>query len=230
MRIEAILAEVASELDWLEPPPVFVGGATIGLFLDDFGRAQMRPTKDVDCIVPGVLTQQAWFALEGVLRQRGWRPDPHGPICRYRSPRGHVVDLLGARPDVQGFAGRWFERAAERAEVRVLDAVHTIRTANVACLVACKIEAFRDRGAADPIASTDLEDLVALLDGCAELEAATAKADPDVRAFVATWSASLRADVDLLRVAEGQLPRGGDMAGRRRRLRERLARLAAMGM
>lgn len=229
MRIEAILAEVASELEWLAPPPVFVGGATIGLFLDDFGRAQMRPTKDVDCIVPGVLTQQAWFALEGELRQRGWRPDPDGPVCRYLSPRGHVVDLLGARPDVQGFAGRWFERAAAHAEVRLLDATHTIRTPNVAYLAACKIEAFGDRGADDPLGSTDFEDLVALLDGCGELEEATAAADPEVRAYVAAWSGALLADADLFRVAEGQLPRGGDMAGRRRRLRERVGRLAAMG-
>lgn len=175
MHIEAILAEVASELDWLQPPPVFIGGATIGLFLDDFGRAQTRPTKDVDCIVPGVLTQQAWFALEGALRQRGWRPDPDGPICRYRSPRGHVVDLLGGRPEVQGFAGRWFERAAAHVDVRRVDAAHTIRTPNVAYLAACKIEAFRDRGAADPLTSTDFEDLVALLDGCVELEAAVSR-------------------------------------------------------
>lgn len=185
MHIEAILAEVASELDGLEPPPVFIGGATIGMFLDDFGRARMRPTKDVDCIVPGVLTQQAWFALEGSLRRRGWRPDPDGPNCRYRSPRGHVVDLLGARPEVQGFAGAWFERAVAHVEVRTLDAAHTIRTPNLAYLAACKIEAFRDRGAADPRTSTDFEDLVALLDGCAELEAAVDLRSPVERGLVA---------------------------------------------
>ncbi len=34
--IEHILAGAATDLAWLSPPPVFVGGATIGLFLDDF--------------------------------------------------------------------------------------------------------------------------------------------------------------------------------------------------
>ena len=33
---------MASDLDWLTPEPVFVGGATIGLFLDAFGRSQQE--------------------------------------------------------------------------------------------------------------------------------------------------------------------------------------------
>ncbi len=51
-ELERIVDRVAADLSWVEPEPVFVGGATIGLFLDDFGRSQFRPTKDVDCIVP----------------------------------------------------------------------------------------------------------------------------------------------------------------------------------
>lgn len=86
--IEAILAEVVVELSWLEPPPVFIGGATIGLFLDEFGRSQLRPTKDVDCIVPSIATAIAWFELESELRRRGWHPDPHGPRCRDSPGRG----------------------------------------------------------------------------------------------------------------------------------------------
>jgi len=42
------LDAVVDELAWLEPPPVYVGGAVVPLFLDDFGRSQMRPTEDVD--------------------------------------------------------------------------------------------------------------------------------------------------------------------------------------
>ena len=104
--MEAILAEVAGELAWMEPAPVFIGGATIGLFLDAFGQEQVRPTKDVDCIVPSVTTQVGWFALESELRRHGWTPDQDGPICRYRSPLGFRVDLLAGDPAVQGFSAR----------------------------------------------------------------------------------------------------------------------------
>lgn len=228
MTVEEMLAEVADELTWLTPPPVFIGGATISLFLDEFGRAQARTTRDVDCIVPGVATRQAWFALEAELRSRGWQPDPEGPICRYRSPRGHRVDLLGARPEVQGFSGRWFEAAAANAEARLLDTRRSVLTPRVAWLTGCKVEAFRDRGAADPLASADLEDLVALVDGCADWETAVCSAPAPLRPYIAEWAADVLGDASLLAAADGQLPRGGDIVGRRRRLRERLGRVARL--
>ena len=79
-EIERILDRVAEELSWLSPAPVFLGGATIGLNLDDFGRAQLRPTLDIDCIVRQVLPRADWWKLEAQLRARGWSPDPGGPI------------------------------------------------------------------------------------------------------------------------------------------------------
>lgn len=223
---ELILAEVAEELAWLAPAPVFIGGSTIGLFLDALGRDQLRPTKDVDCIVPAVLTRTDWFQLESELRRRGWQPDPDGPICRYRSPRSHLVDLLGARPEVQGFAGAWFERATSNIQRHILSSTVTVATPTVPYLFACKIEAFRDRGARDPLASADFEDLVALLDGCQALESAFNYAESDVQQFIAAWCRSLVSDDALLAAADGQLPRGGDITTRRQRLRALLLRLA----
>lgn len=71
-EIEFAVDRVAGALRWLEHPPVFVGGATIGLFLDDFAKAQMRPTKDVDCILPGANSYTSWARIEAQLRRRGW--------------------------------------------------------------------------------------------------------------------------------------------------------------
>lgn len=223
---ERILAVVAAELDWLDPPPVFIGGATIGLFLDAFGRAQLRPTKDVDCIVASVLTRGAWNELEAELRRRNWRPDLEGPVCRYYSPAGHVVDLLGARPEVQGFAGAWFEAAAMHTRRHTLAGSVSITTPTAPYLFACKIEAFRDRGAHDPFASTDLEDLVALLDGCVGLDDEILACGDELQDFIATWARQIRVDRRLTEAAEGHLPRGGDVVGRRTRLERRLDRLA----
>lgn len=225
---EAILAEVAVELSWLRPGPVFIGGATIGLFLDELGRDQLRPTKDVDCIAPSVVTPMTWFALEQELRHRGWSPDREGPICRYRSPRGHLVDLLGARSEAQGHSATWFEAAAAHTQQHILSGTTVVATPAVEYLIACKIEAFRDRGAAHPLASNDFEDLVALLDGCASLESAVGGAEEGVRAFTVGWFRALYADRELMSAADGHLPRGGDIAGRRRRLRERLQRLTRL--
>ena len=226
LPVEVILAEVAGELEWIVPPPVFIGGATVGLFLDETGRAQMRPTKDVDCIVPAVTTAMEWFTLEAELRRRGWQPDMEGPICRYRSPSGHRVDLLAVRPEVQGFTGTWFEATVREAQVRVVEG-RTLRVASSSHLLANKIEAFRDRGTRDPPASQDLEDIVALLDGCEGLLAELGRASPGIQSFVAGWARETLASPDLFSIAEAQLPHGGDDAGRRERLRETFTALAA---
>lgn len=224
-EIERILSEVAAELDWLAPAPVFIGGATIGLFLDPFGRSQLRPTKDIDCILPTLTTTMEWFSLERELRRRGWQPDPAGPICRYQSPRGHTVDLLAERPEAQGFAGRWFGAAVAHAEERLLEE-RRIRVPNAAHLLACKLEAFTDRGAADPLASTDFEDIVSLLDGCADIESCMETAPADLNAYIAAEMARIAGSRALLEAALGHLPRGGDQAGRQSRLRARLQALA----
>lgn len=225
--IEQALDEVAEDLSWLEAEIVFVGGATIGLFLDALGRAQLRPTVDVDCIVPTVLTQSGWWRLEEQLRRRRWAPDPEGPICRYRSPRGALVDLMPQEPTVLGFAGEWYPSAVATAERRALVTGRSILVPTPALLFACKLEAWRDRGTADPYGSKDLEDLVALLDGCRELEQSIATAAPDVRQSIAAGLGAIWADAWHREAALGHLPRGGDPLAQEARVRALVGRLTA---
>ena len=79
---EQYLTTVANELTWLSDVPVFIGGMTIALFLDEVGRSQQRATKDVDCIVPRVTTYVAWSQLEAQLRAHSWTPCQHeGAPC-----------------------------------------------------------------------------------------------------------------------------------------------------
>ena len=69
-----------------------------------------------------------------------------------------------------GFAGQWYAPAVASVERRALATGGAILVPTPVLLFACKLEAWRDRGTSDLYASKDLEDLVALLDGCRELE------------------------------------------------------------
>jgi hypothetical protein len=221
------LDAVAQDLDWLEPQPVFVGGATIELFVDSFGRRQLRPTDDVDCIVTQIVSKTKWFALEEELRKQGWSPDLRGPICRYRSPSGRLVDLLPEDPSIIGFAGMWFKDAVENAQSAQLVTGRSILVPSAELLFACKLEAWHDRGKVDPLMSQDLEDLASLLDGCLELEMRVSSAPEHLRGWIAGECRELLSNRSYREVLLANLPRGGDLRAREAKvlaLVERLAR------
>ena len=74
----ALLERAASALDDLLKEVVFLGGATIGLWITDPAAPEPRPTKDVDVIVE--VTSRGRFAeFEERLRA-------HGPGERHHLP------------------------------------------------------------------------------------------------------------------------------------------------
>jgi hypothetical protein len=222
---ELILDRVAFRLEWLRPPPVFIGGAVVPLHLDDFGRSQARPTKDVDCIVPEIRSYLAFAALEESLRSNGWSPDPEGPICRYGTADGLTVDFMPEDPGALGFAGRWYPETARRAAQKRLVTGREILVASASCLLACKLEAFFDRGVADPLESRDLEDIIALLDGCRGLATGVSRAPEPIRRYIAEGLGRIAGDRILARTLPAHLPRGGDETHRARRLEQTIVEL-----
>lgn len=218
---------VAQALDWLPRPPVFVGGATIGLFLDPFAKAQMRPTIDVDCILPGADSYVGWGRIEQQLRQRGWSPDPDGPICRYRTPDGDIVDLMAENPSVLGFGGRWYPASVTNTVEKTLVTGRRVLVPAPEYALACKLEAWGDRGRDDPLASEDLEDIVALLDGCDALPGAVESAERELRDWLVERLDELASNPATRSAMLAQLPRGGDQAGREYGLLTLLDRLTS---
>lgn len=224
---DQMLDVVSGELAWLRPEPVFLGGATIALFLDAFGRSQVRHTDDVDLVVPSVASRSAWWALEEELRARGWSPDPDGPICRYRSPSGVVVDLMSEDPSILGFASRWYREVVARAEERQLSTGRTLRVPPPELLLACKLDAWRDRGQRDPYGSQDLEDVAALLDGCRELEERVASAEANLRQAIGEALSEI--EQNHLEALLGHVPRSGDRRSQEARILSLVHRLASGG-
>jgi len=82
--------------------------------------------------------------------------------------------------------------------------------------VATKLEAFRGRGRGDFLASHDLEDIITVFDGRAELPGEVAESAADVRDYIAAELRALLDNPDFLDALSGYLP--PDAASQRRRL------------
>jgi hypothetical protein len=166
---------------------VFLGGATIELWITDTGARAPRVTYDVD-VVADVLTLPSYASFQEDLRAAGFQEDVlSGVICRWQHPEsGLTLDAIPADPGLAGFGGRWIGPAADAAVTRQLPSGAVIRAVPPVHLLATKLEAFRDRGNDDCLASHDFEDIIILIDSREELSSEMTAADDEVLAYVKT--------------------------------------------
>lgn len=206
---------------------VFVGGSTTGLLLTDPGAAGIRPTKDVDTI--GTAKSYAEYeALSERLKALGLAEDTTegAPLCRWRY-QDIVIDVMPIDAKALGFTNRWYRAAVESADTMTV-ADQNIRMVKPVYFVATKLEAFHGRGADDITLSHDLEDIVALIDGRAEIVGEIANADADVRAYIVVEIGGLMSDDDFREAIPGFLLPDAASQARRARLEERLKAIAAL--
>lgn len=77
-----MLETAAGHLEELADEVVFVGGATLELWLTDEAAPEFRPTNDVDIVVE-ITSQIEFYCLDERLKAIGFRNHPEGGlICR----------------------------------------------------------------------------------------------------------------------------------------------------
>ena len=104
------------------------------------------------------------------LKAIGFREDTSkdAPLCRWiKEPT--ILDVMPLDKKTLGFTNSWYKSAMNNAEIHVLLPGHDIRVISPVYYCATKIEAFADRGREDFLASHDLEDIVAVIDGRPEI-------------------------------------------------------------
>jgi hypothetical protein len=188
-----LLERGAAALGPLVEQVAFVGGATIVLWITDFGAPTPRPTKDVDVVIE-LTTRAELHDFEAGLRARGFRNDIDAAvICRWRhDERDLILDAMPAAGSLLGFENPWQQAAMPYAASRTLPSGSEIRAITPPYLIATKLSAFRS-GNGDHLRSHDLEDIMLLVDGREELVGEIAAAEDDVRGFVAREIAELLA-------------------------------------
>jgi predicted nucleotidyltransferase len=225
--IEAVRA-VARRMEPLETKFVFLGGAVIELLVDDPRVSELRPTKDVD-VVAEVLTTTDFYALESNLRAAGFAHDTSegAPLCRWLID-GYRVDIMPMEASPLGMNTRWFREALEFSCERDLGEGYSVRVVNAPVFIATKLEAYRDRGEGDFQASHDIEDIVSVLDGCADIAEQTHSAPHAVRVFVARELSDWMRRPEIMDLLAGHLSGMSLSAGREEIVRERISLLARL--
>lgn len=226
--IEA-LGVVARRMEPLGTNFVFLGGAVIELLVDNLTVSELRPTKDVD-VVAEVLTTAGFYALEAKLRDAGFVHDTSegASLCRWLVD-GHRVDIMPVEASPLGMNTRWFREALEFSIVKDLGDELQARVVSAPIFIATKLEAYRDRGRGDFQASHDIEDIVSVIDGCADIAEQISSAPGDVREFVASELVSWMGRADWTDLIAGHLPGISLSAGREAIVCQRIRAICELG-
>jgi hypothetical protein len=195
-----LLTDAARLLSPLLGELVFVGGCATALLITDKAAAEVRPTFDVDAIAE-ITSYADYAAFSEKLRKLGFTEDASegAPICRWKQATT-TLDVMPLDERILGFSNRWYKPAMDSAQERDLETKLRIRVVTAVYFCATKLEAFRKRGQNDFLASHDLEDFIAVIDGRPELVSEVRAASEDVRAYIASEIGKLlgtRAFVDL---------------------------------
>lgn len=165
---------------------VFLGGASIHVWISDPVAPEMRATADVDVICE-VASMPDYHRFEKTLRELGFEQRIDDTvICRwYLKDRPLALDFMPTNSEILGFSNEWYEHAISTARDHRLPSGRVIRIAGPAELVATKLEAWANRGSGDILLSDDVHDVLTLINGRPELLDELLAAAPELREFVA---------------------------------------------
>ncbi len=182
---------------------VFVGGCATGLLLTNPAAADVRPTEDVDAIIE-VATIAGYNAMRPLLAARGFKQTiaNNTPPFRWFWNRMQL-DLVPVDERVLGFANRWYRPGFATAVATQIAPGLSLRHLNAPHFLATKFEAFNDRGGRDVYLSHDLEDIITVIDGRAELADELARAEPSVRQHVVQQTKALLAHPEMANALPG---------------------------
>ena len=189
MSVELIEAAARALGPELLDEVAFLGAAAMPLWTEP-AAPPWRPTNDVDVVVE-VVSLIDYYRLGDRLKSHGFQEDPHArEICAWRhAPSDLRIDVMPTEAAILGFTNRWYGEALRTAVAVELPSGIVIRAVAPPYLLATKIEAFKGRGKAadgelDYLGSRDFGDIVALIDGRAELVDEVAAADGPLREYI----------------------------------------------
>ena len=199
-----MLEFAAIKLGPLNKQIVFLGGCTLALFITDNAAPDVRATLDVDCIID-VASPQEYHKVEAALLKQKFNPViGGGVICRWQID-DLILDVKPTNEKILGFGNCWYAEAMEKKISYSLTDNINIYSVSAPYFLATKFEAFKGRGKGDYLASHDLEDIIAVIDGRRELVAEVLSSPANLRSYLAKEMGLLINNAQFLAALPGHL-------------------------
>ena len=205
-----MLEAVANGLAYLKEEMVFAGGAVAELYASNPEATDIRPTLDVDCVIE-IHSYSAHTEVEDKLRSLGFVNDTTqgAPICRWIY-QDILVDIMPSDSEVLGFSNRWYKEGIKSKILKTLPNGTDIFVFSPEYYLATKFEANKGRGGSDLRQSHDFEDIIYILDNCAELLDSISKTNETVKIYLKKECTNLLNNKGLVEGIESSLPFGSE--------------------
>ncbi len=224
-----MIRQVAERLGPLRQKVVFLGGSAAGFHITDSAEPEVRATRDVDIIVEAA-SIVAYHRLEKTLIELGFFQKIHedDPICRWYID-DIIVDFMPTDENILGFSNRWYLPAIKNSLTIELEPNFEIRLVTAPYFLATKFEAFFGRGKGDYLVSHDLEDIINLINGRAELLEEIENSETDLKEFIINSFQGFLNEELFLEALPGHLLPDQASQDRRSIILERIKKITELG-
>ena len=177
------IKKIALALGELNDQVIYVGGAAVGLYVNDPAADDVRPTKDVDISLSVASIGELEQMREELIKKGFIQTAEDNVICRFQYD--HVkVDVMNSTAIGWAPANPWFAPGFSLKESLDIEGL-TIQILPLPYFIATKFEAYNSRGKNDPRTSQDFEDIVYILDNRTDLTKILINISPrDVKVFL----------------------------------------------
>ncbi len=179
------LALVARKLGDLHERCFLAGGTSIPFYLDQEPVDPPRMTYDIDVVIEVASKVEFLSQIESKLKTSGFVHDVSegAPICRWRLAN-IIVDIMPTDEDILGFSNPWYRAGKDHLTAVQITEDCSWKIMGAPYALASKLTAFWARGASDPKASHDLEDIVSILYGRRAIVAEVLGSPEDCRSYI----------------------------------------------
>ena len=187
-----VVKKIARALGELNEQVIYVGGATVGLYINDPAADDVRPTKDVDISLSIATIAELEKIREELIRRKFTQTAEDDVICRFRYAEVKV-DVMNTKAIGWAPANPWFAPGfALKEKVEVEEQI--IQILPLPYFLATKFAAFNSRGKNEPRSSHDFEDIVYVLENRIDIADRIITAPEDVKPFLKSEFESILKD------------------------------------